>query len=45
MTVIKAKFEEELVKAILTMLVIEKLITTAEYKAILEEHQKLEKMS
>lgn len=45
MTVIKTKFEEELIKAILTMLVVEKLITTAEFKAILEEHKKLEKLS
>ena len=38
---LKAKFEEDLVKAILTMLLVEKLITSAEFKAILEEQKKM----
>jgi len=38
---LRAKFEEDLVKAILTMLLVEKLITTAEFKALLEESKTL----
>lgn len=45
MTAANTKFEDELVKAILARLATEKLITTAESKAILEEQKKLEEMS
>jgi len=45
MTAINKRFEEELVKALLTMLLAQKLITSAEFQAILEEQKKLEEMS
>jgi len=44
-TAINTAFEEEIIKATLTMLVTEKLITSAEFKAILEEQKNLKEKS